>query len=503
MINVYTKQQIKLIDAKIVEELAMPEVLLMENAALNASTIIKKYLSNRHIFGGKIAVFCGTGNNGGDGLAIARQLAYDFDVDVFIVGSLNNSSEAYSINHKIITSIPYITTLNISHIGDIPNIQLNYACIIDALVGIGGGIDLRDITSLLLNRLNYSPCVKIAVDIPTGMEADTGEMHTDVFRADMTITMAGHKMAMLNRNAQLICGKIEVARLGSAGVTEAAVCDNFILEKHDISRILPKRAANTSKFDYGRIAIIAGSDTMSGAAALAANAAIKAGAGIVNLFTTRMHAAVFPEVIVEELSATDQGTIHPENYDYLLARCNKADAIVTGPGIGTNRDTLHMLRELMLGIEHKPIIIDADALRAIRADDRLNSYFILTPHVGEFSRLTGYSTEEIQRNPHTAQAVAKQMNCVILLKTVPSLATNGEKIYWNTCGNPGMATAGAGDVLSGIIGALAARSIDTITAASLAALIHALSGDIYCEKHNPDSLIASDLIDCLKYIIHE
>ena len=556
MQKLYTEKQIKEIDKLATNNHCINPLLLMENAATNVTNQILNYIQEKKLDIEKIAVFCGTGNNGGDGLVVARQLSTDFDVNVFLVGKTDNLTQESLINLKIASVIPQITINYIEKIDTINELDLDFDCIIDALIGVGFRGKLRPLTAAIVEKINattvrkinpntmqkkYQKILKIAIDVPTGFDADKGLANADevetenIFKADLTISILGAKVGMYNigRNNDFktnnICGEIRVANLAIGGVTAVENCNNFLLEKSDIANFISKRNPNTSKFDYGRVVIIAGCESMSGAAALSANAAIKAGAGIVQLFSTKIHSSVYPEIIAESLSKTDDGTIHPENFDYLNSKCEKAEAIILGPGIGLNADTLAMVRKLIFENITIKIVIDAEALSVLKLDDYLSKNVVLTPHFGEFIRLINaeetYSKSEIERNKiELLEQTARRMNCTILLKGSTTVICNGQDFYWNTYGNAGMATAGAGDVLSGIIAAMLMKKnisyffLDQrrhspiicnninqkkfTQRVAIASLIHSLSGDIYAENFDMETLTSLDLINNMKFVMN-
>jgi NAD(P)H-hydrate epimerase len=533
MQKLYTANQIKKIDKVANAKYFISPLALMENAATNVTNQIRNYFIEKNLFIKKIAIFCGTGNNGGDGLVVARQLSSDFELTVFLVGDIKNLTPETRTNFKIVNSLPKIKIQNIDEVEALKNISLNFDCIIDAMIGVGFTDKLRPLLANTVSKINNAKSLKIAIDIPTGLDSDTGLLKIErkqiknIFKADLTVSILGAKIGMYDGmynnfqpNTNNICGEIRIANLAIGGNIAERTCNNFLLEKNDIEHFIYERIPSTHKFDYGRIIIIAGSEGMSGAAALAANAAIKTGAGVVQLYSTKIHSFVYPEIIVESLSKTDEGTIHPENFDYLNSKCQKADSIIFGPGIGRNIETLLMIRKLIFENLDKKIVVDADALSILNPDDILNENVVLTPHFGEFTRLIDSENPQ----PRTVKAeteinkikvieqTAKKMNCTILLKGSTTIISNGKYCYWNAYGNAGMATAGSGDVLAGIIAAILVKpnvsyfSIEgsnnlqkkIIQKVAIASLIHSLAGDIYAENFDMETLSAPDLINNIK-----
>jgi NAD(P)H-hydrate epimerase len=242
---------------------------------------------------------------------------------------------------------------------------------------------------------------------------------------------------------------------------------------------------------------------MPGAAALASNAAIRIGAGLVYLMSTSIHPSLKPEIIPTILPADKNGFISYSAKEIILEASLKADVIVFGPGLGDTEEINQLLKELITEIPvDLPLILDADALKSLKPDSKLRPNILLTPHLGEFANLINQPREEIISNHYKyAQIWAEKLNCTILLKHIPTIITNGDYSIWNTGGNSGMATAGSGDVLSGIIAGLIAQGLDTMDAAAIGAFLHSAAGDSYAQKFNDYSLIATDIINELENVL--
>ncbi|MFA6570557.1 MAG: NAD(P)H-hydrate dehydratase, partial [Bacteroidota bacterium] len=322
----------------------------------------------------------------------------------------------------------------------------------------------------------------------------------DCFKADYTITMFAIKTGMLLNDGLDVCGEIHTAYLGAPESIVDEISHIHVLEREDIELFFPERKRRTSKFDYGRVLVIAGSKQYPGAAALTANAAIVAGAGLVQLYSTCFHASILPEVILRQVPETEEGTISEKALDFILTDAEKAKAIVIGPGLGNSKETENFVKLLIEKLPSDlPLLIDADALKAVSGEVKLRNNIVLTPHSGEFSRLTDIGREEIEKSSfQSAKQWAEKLNCTILLKGVPTIITDGVYSYFNINGNPGMASGGSGDVLSGIIGALLAQGFETLEACALGAFLHADAGDRYAGQFAEQTLTASALIDFLQ-----
>ncbi len=498
-----SQDQMTEIDQYALNQLEIPSAILMENAALNSANIIKSILLSDEKFHDHISdilVLCGSGNNGGDGFAIARQLSNIADVYILLVGDEQKMSPETKQNYKICQKLD----LPIYDVESFKNIfpSMEFDCIIDAMIGIGGSENLRGNVIDVLDILSESGEIRIAIDIPTGLNANSGKAHQSCFFADFTITMFASKIGLHIQDGIYYCGEIIPVSLGFPEIEVSDKSDTFLLEESDLDLLnFDNRTKISSKFDYGRLIIIAGSADMSGAAALSANAAISSGAGFVHLITPNPHASILPEVIVYKRDLS--------NLDFKLYTLehlfDKADGIVIGPGLGNDSVTISNVKQIIKQYKDtKKLLIDADALKAIIDIDKLNKNTILTPHTGEFSALTGADRFEIEYDYiGKAKELSKETEAVVLLKYYPTCITDGKHTYINKCGNPGLATAGSGDVLSGIIGGLmVSQNIPSTQAAYLGSLMHAVAGDLTKEKYSEMTMTASDIISSCKVLVN-
>jgi NAD(P)H-hydrate epimerase len=492
-----SKEQVKNADSAAIKNFGISSAILMENAARSAFEIIKDKIARNH----HILIICGSGNNGGDGFALARHLFINgfSKTRILFHGSIEKMSEETKANYNIAINLK-IDTDNINIAEDLDVYEFKADCIIESLIGVGADENLRGLTVDILRKANKTKALKIAIDIPAGLNADTGKAHPDAFRADITTTMFSQKTGMYLHEGENLCGDVHIANLSAPQKIIYSNSTNFILETEDIRDYLYPRFSDTSKFDYGRILIIAGCKQMPGAASLCSNAAIKSGAGLVELITPSIHPALLPEIMPTLVESTSDGTISPKCYKMLFDKCCKADVIAIGPGIGRNTATLTLVKSIIDEFSsYKSMVIDADALRVINTSSVLNRNVIITPHHYEFCFTFGLKPSEIEgREYELAKFYAKKLNCNILFKSRPTIITNGEKSFLNIYGNPGMATAGCGDVLTGIIASMIGQGVETLHAGALGSLIHSLAGDSYAKKYNQESLTASELINQLK-----
>ncbi len=558
MQHILRSAEMRACDAFAIEHLAIPSAVLMENAARAAAEEIARLLPLHHITEPSILLLCGSGNNGGDGFAIARHLLFDLllrpglhstpslaSLKILWVGSTDKMSAETQANYQALTrhlwychehSQAYRASANatIDHVQTEHDLVhhaetfLRADVIIDALIGVGGSEQLRGITPALLEHVgtassasNSRNRLKIAIDVPTGVHADTGKVHQHCFRADYTITMAAPKAGLLLGEGQDASGTVLTVPIGIPERVLEQHSTIRALEHHDVRRLLPRRKSRTTKHDYGTVAVIAGALGMPGAATLCANACIQSGAGLVRLYTPTQtpQPLLRAEVMVEHLPATDDGTIAEAAFRTLVEAVRNSSVVVFGPGVGRNSETQVLGRQLLAFIREeyptKPVVIDADGLRSVEPADVLSKHCVLTPHHGECARLTGLDYEAVRSNAAEIAVVwAKRLNCTMVLKNVPTIITDGAVSYWNTTGNAGMATAGSGDVLAGIIAAMLAQAPALHLAAhnalpdnllleliALAVWLHGAAGDEYSRRYAQETLTASDLTSMLPIVL--
>ncbi len=498
MRSVLSVEQMRAADRTAIEEYNVKGELLMENAARSSAEYIEKILNDLELENPVIDIICGSGNNGGDGFALARHLVGDFFVRVFWFGKTDKMSPETK-NNFIAAGELGVPLIKINAAKDLDEIEFSPDCVIDSMIGVGGSENIRGLASGILQKLEESDAMKIAIDAPTGLNTDTGAVDDFCFEADFTITMFAVKKGMLLNGGLEVCGEILVANLGVPADLADDKADTFQIEKGDLEEFLPPRHPVSSKFDYGRVIVVAGSKFFPGASALCSNAAILSGAGLVQLFSTVIHPSVLPEVIPQIVSETESGSISKSAYDKLSENFEKADVYAIGPGLSDNEETIEMVEKLIDSApEDVSLVIDADGLRAINKDSKLRRNVILTPHTGELSRITGIPREEIEMNaPEIAKEWAKKLDCVIVLKYVPVIITDGEISHLCLEGNPGMASGGSGDVLTGLIAGLVAQGINGLDASVLGVYLHAKAGALYKETFSEETLTASSLLEYL------
>jgi hydroxyethylthiazole kinase-like uncharacterized protein yjeF len=473
------------LDAYLIDKIGITEGNLMEGAALSCSNLISEY--SKH--GSKILIVCGTGNNGGDGLAIAKYLNNNYNVDFIIFGEKSQFNSLSLKNYDILKN------LNVNEI-ELESIDYSkYDLIIDSILGIGSDGSLKDNLVQIISNINKTSAIKISIDIPTGLNPYNGIVLTTCIKANYTITMYGYKTGLLLNDGKDNCGLISIADLGIPKDIIASYASYSLLDNFEII----KKRNNSSKFDYGKVLIIAGNDEMPGAACLCANSSISAGAGLVYLVSSIRDTNLYSEIISISVDKY-KACVDNEKVDN-LSFINNVDAVIVGPGLGKNEVSKGLLENTLLKYDGCNTIIDADGLNYIDYNRTYNKRVILTPHIVEFSRLINISLDEILIDiPKFVKEAAKKMNLNIVLKGPTTVISNGEDVIFVNNGIPEMATAGSGDVLSGIIGSyinydLMDKPIKNI---ANAVFIHNYAARKAAE--NKSLLIASDIYKALQCI---
>ncbi|MDO4634274.1 MAG: NAD(P)H-hydrate dehydratase [Eubacteriales bacterium] len=492
MRRVVTAEQMKASDAAAIQTMGMPGMVLMERAALGVVHALKKSSFSLQ----RVLVVCGMGNNGGDGLAVARLLHLSgIRTEIFEVGNPERRSESNTLQHSIAENYQVPFTEH-------PVFE-EYSVIIDGIFGVGLSRDLSPDYVRLTEKINQSGAKVLAIDLPSGLNADTGYPMGTSVKADLTVTFAFEKPGLLFYPGADFAGKVCTADVGIYEHPSVAYLPSiFRLDKKDDLRY-PKRAQNGNKGTFGKVLLIAGSRDMCGAAYLAGHAAYLTGAGMVKILTHVSNRSILLQQLPEAMLSCYEDDFSPEE---VLSAVRWADVIGIGPGLGSSDTSGELLRFLLTSTD-KPLVIDADGLNLLsRSPELLTDYpseCIITPHMGEMSRLTGLTVSEIAKNRlQTAGSFAAKHHCVCVLKDSRTLIALDDTHYFiNTRGNSGMATAGSGDVLTGITLGLLAQIRDTRTTAPLAVRLHALAGDRAAGLYGEASLLAGNLLEALPYVL--
>jgi len=483
--------QIRSWDQYTIEHEPIVSIDLMERAA----TKCFEWLDGNGWFVHSFAIFCGKGNNGGDGLAIARMLAdRGCKVSVYILEFGHKGTDDFQTNLARLHQYP---TVAIHFIQEESNFQTlsQETVIIDALFGSGLTRPLEGFTANLVDHINNSGCTVIAIDVPSGMSVDQSSKGNKIVKANYTLSFQCYKLAFLVTENAAFIGEVVILDIGLLPEFLASLESNFeLIDKHIIRSIYKPRNRFAHKGHFGHSMIIAGSYGKIGAAVLSAKACLRSGVGLLTCFIPKCGYDILQTAVSEAMVMTDTNSSLITKIDDDVL---KYDSIGIGPGLGTASETRTAVKEL-LSIYKKPIVIDADALNGLSMEKKLPSLppgSILTPHPKEFERLFGESKNDFERIERALEN-AKLLNCLIVLKGHHSfIATPAGKGYFNNTGNAGMATAGSGDVLTGMITGLLAQGYSSEDASILAVYLHGLAGDMTANEFSKEAMIAGDIID--------
>ncbi len=486
-----TGEQMKCADTRTIEEVGIPSLVLMERAALCVVEMIEREALDCS----NVLIICGCGNNGGDGYAVARLLRLKGYVTTILFVGQDASRSEENRKQKEIAAYYKIPMCD-----EIPKQQ--YTLIVDALFGTGLSRKVTGRYAEVIDWANAQDCVRVAIDIPSGVHDATGKIMGAALCADYTVAIAFVKRGLMLYPAQDYVGKLSV---GEIGITEDTLPKDTPLTYHyeweDLVKRYPHRKANSHKGSHGKVLLIAGSKGMSGAAYLSARAAYEVGAGLVQIYTAEENREILQKLLPEAIITT-YIDYHETELQRLL---DWADVVGIGSGLGTGelseRLVLRTLRS-MKGI----CVVDADAINIIAEHKdwlKTDAELILTPHMKELSRLSGYTVSELQESRiDLLNTLTAQYAVVCVMKDARTLvAKAGEDLYVNLSGNAAMAKAGSGDVLMGMISGIAAQKKDAYEAACLGVYLHGLSGDAARDVKGSYSVLADDIIDGISTVL--
>jgi len=490
--------EMKEMDRKAIEEYMIPGIELMENASRRVFEKAVEILEKKAYR--KVAVVCGTGNNGGDGFAVARMLdTAGYDVKIVTAGNREKIKGDALINYKKVKEmgIEFVSA---------EEAVANCHLIIDAIFGTGfKGIPKEDF-SRIIEEINNAKKYVLSIDIPSGVNADTGIVEGACVKADETVTFVMPKTGMLLYPAAKYCGMITVADIKMpAEITDNHVSPCLYLTADEASKLLPKRKADGNKGTFGKVYVLAGSENMMGAAYFSAASALRCGCGLVfNCVPEEkvsLMQSMLPEAVERPLK-TIEGKFCVDSYKDIADEINNAKAVVIGPGTGRGKGVTEFVKTVFENCA-RPMVIDADAINAAAEDvDMLKTIkhlSVITPHVMEMSRLTGFDIPYIKNNMvNCAKQFAKKYNIIVVLKDARTvIASPDGKVYINTTGNSSMAKGGSGDVLTGIISGLISQEMNVFDAAVLGAYIHGKCGEIASDRLTEYGVLASDIVNTI------
>ena len=500
-----TAQEIKNIDRRAIRKFGIPGPVLMENAAAAIMAGMERFFDG--LEGVKVGIVCGKGNNGGDGLALARRLRIrGVPVRVALLASPAALTGEAKLNLAILrkTDVEVLANAGARTLADV----IAWSdVVVDAMLGVGLATPLKGNYALAAELMNAAGRPVVAVDIPTGIHADTGAVMGSAVRADLTVTMALPKRGLFLHPGASFAGQVHVADIGMpVEVIEQENISVSLLDAGAVEGLMGSRPADSHKGSYGHLLIIAGSPGKAGAAAMAAKGSLRSGVGLVTVAAPAGIVPVIQQQVMEAMclpaAESIDGTIGVGSETELARAATSMSACAIGPGLTTHRETVQVVKDLVRRVD-VPTVIDADGVNALAgAADMLKKArapLVLTPHPGEMARLAGLASADVQNDRiGVAGAFAAKYGVTVVLKGAGTvIAAPGGEVFVNTTGNAGMATAGTGDVLTGVIGSLLAQGFGPTWSACLGVYLHGLAGDLAAAEKGEAGLIAGDVIEKL------
>lgn len=520
MLPLLTAAQMRACDDYTINQKGIPSQTLMERAARAAMEVLRSEPDLHMTDDTRVVLLCGSGNNGGDGFAMARFLFEDgVDAIVCYAGEWQeNTPDEQEMSLECARQYRLWRDGGGKTLNRLPTFRPDRTLVVDALFGIGLNREIEGLAAQWIQEVSFHGCPVLAIDIPSGVQADSGRVPTCALHATVTATIGEIKRGLLLYPAAEYVGKLKLCDIGVSAQSLFNIPGAqpwggwYITDIEDVEDIL-YRPPHAHKGTFGRVVVIGGSSGMSGAPYFAAKSAYRAGAGLVEIFTDETNRiplqALIPEAVLTPFSP--DALPSDEQWIHLFDR---ADSVVLGCGLGQSNAARHIV-EATLRLCQKPLVLDADALNLIAAHKPLQAIMtarstptVITPHMGEAARLSGRTIAELTEDPFaSAAALARQYHAVCVLKDARTVTSNG-KLYWiQSHGNSGMATGGSGDCLAGLIGFLYAKTqnLETTTGfvAAAGVLIHAIAGDLAAQRLGESAVMASDIANAIGDTLRE
>ncbi|MBQ4153448.1 MAG: NAD(P)H-hydrate dehydratase [Oscillospiraceae bacterium] len=499
--KVVSTTEMKQAEKNAVEQMGLSYLRLMENAGSAAFRLIADEIGLEQK---RFVLLCGVGNNGGDGFVVARKLLERDCVTTVICTGFPKTDDARDMYEKLRAMDAEILMLGLDSLERIKDRLDACEVIVDAVFGTGFHGELPESVAALFQIANAVTAERVSLDMPSGVNSDTGEADPSAFLPTLTISFAALKTAHIHPMASTLCGRIEAVNIGMEPTCFDGMGFSLCsLDLETVQEILPQRRAETHKGSYGRLLAVVGSKNMMGAAVLSTSSALRGGAGLVTVATTdsvaNTVAAHMSEAIYLRLPETADGEIGAEGLREVVNTLLRSTACLIGCGLGCSENTARILRTVLEN-STVPVIVDADGINCLSRDINIirtaNAPLVLTPHMGEMSRLIKRPIAEIAADRfRIARDFAKEWNVTLVLKDyITVIASPDGGLYLNTAGNPGMAKGGSGDVLAGLIAALIAQGIDPTLAAAAGVHLHAVCGDRVASRLSQYGMLPSDMI---------
>lgn len=490
----FTAKEAKKLDEHAIHTAGFPGLVLMEKAAMTLASVLMEREDRKS----GILFVCGTGNNGGDGLAAARLLHQQgFRTAVILIGNADKmTSDAR-------TQLRLAAVCNVPVVEEEALLLPYYDVVVDGLFGVGLDRDITGVYQKVIEDINASGKKVYAIDIPSGIHGASGAVMNAAVKAEVTVTFGVNKRGLVLYPGCGYAGEVIVGDIGYPQASYESVQNPaYYYEPEDLARIVPARRRDGHKGSFGCVSIIAGSSRMSGAALFSARAAYASGAGMVRLYSADANRDVLlsgiPEAVFRSYDKED-GSL---DYAALDEAMEKGDCLVLGPGLGLDaraEQIVHYVLDKCL----KTVVLDGDGISLCRKELLAGKGMrILTPHPKEFSGITGKEISQLRHNlPEEVRAFSAETGCIVVGKDARTIVSDGTEIYVNVSGNCGMGTGGSGDVLTGIIAAFAAQGAGCFCAAKTGTYVHGLAGDYFAKRYNEYSLTASGLLESLRYVL--
>ena len=492
----------KKIDSFVINELKIPSIVLMENAAIS---FVKHIDENEDNF----LIICGKGNNGGDGYAIARQLfSKGKNVKIFCISNENMSNDCM-INYKICKNMGIKIFYEIE---ELDKLLLDCNVVIEGIFGTGLNSEIKGIYQEIIEKINTASNNKAiySIDIPSGINGDNGEIMGISVKADITISFVTYKKGFLNSKVKDYLGKVIIENIGLNETNINHLVKEYYLTPNMVKSFHIKRNEDSHKGDFGKVLIFAGSSGFYGAGNIVAKSCVRTGVGLTTVITDKNNFSL-NVFVPEAMSFPINFDNINENFEKLENEISNCDVIAIGPGIGKSQQAFSIFEKLISIDKNNKgntikLILDADALNLLAENrelfEKIRNRSVLTPHLVEFSRLTGFSSEVINKNKfEIAKEFSKKYGIILLLKGKNTIITNGEELFANSTGNSHMANGGMGDCLTGIICSLAGQKYDLMKSANIGAYLH---GKIADELVRRQYIVnAADVIDNISIFMNE
>lgn len=504
--HICTASQMRNMDSAAWDVCRIPGIVLMENAALACVGVLSERFDIKNT---GFAVFCGKGNNGGDGLAIARHL-FNKGAEVYVYLTSGSEFSGDALTNYLIVRALGITVIELDNAELLKSFIKSADCVVDAILGTGINGAPRGMAAETISAVNKYAKFVMSVDIPSGADSDSGAVAGEAVNADITVTFAAYKRGMFLYPAADCCGEIILADISIPEfLADLKSTHCFAAHKEGVRKVFPKRVNNSHKGDYGKILIVGGSVGMAGAVALSARAALKCGAGLITAAVPASVNNIIQEKIDEVMTLPlpeEGGRIARNTAERLARRANICDAVLIGPGLGRSESVIQFVADF-LPLLSVPVVLDADGLYAVSKNMHIledcRADIIMTPHSQELGYMTGMTASEVDSARFAvSNEFAGKNGVTLILKGHHTIITapDGDMTV-NTTGNPGMAGAGSGDVLAGMTAALLARGMQPYDAAVSAVYLHGAAGDRAAQEYGPDAMCAGDIISSIHHIL--